>query len=240
MTDQQGSSSEQANGIEAAVSKSEARGTDAVGCFPAVMAASVLMGIVMFITFAFAAWVIFQKRGDLASRTVRATIVSELEQSRLDAKTKSELITELRNFADDIDAARVSDKQAVDVLQKLLQSPMLRWGDLAALDDWVKANATADQSAAFHRDCTRFFRAAELEKANAADLQDILAPASETSPGVYLSKLKANIEPADWAEVQTRCRIVAERAEVPDQVFDDVLLTRIIQRYIDSASVDGG
>ena len=231
MSDEQGSSSEPASspelkgGSESAGSAPEVRGTDAVGCFPAVMAASVLMGIAMFITFAFATWLIFQKRGDLAVRTIRATIVSELEQSRLDAKTKSEVISQLRFLADDIEAGRVEDKQAVNVLQQLLQSPLLRWGDLTALDEWVKANGSADEAASFHRDCTRFFRAAELGKANAADLQDILAPVSEAPPGAYLYKLKTEIEPADWAEVQTRCRIIAKRAEVPDQVFDDVLLT---------------
>ncbi len=174
MSDEQDSSQETAGGGEPTSSAPEARGTDSVGCFPAVMAASVLMGIVMFLTFAFAAWVIFQKRGDLAIRTIRATIVSELEQSRLDAKTKSEVISQLRFLADDIEGGRISDKQAVNVLQQLLQSPLMRWGDLTALDEWVKANATAEQSEAFHRDCTRFFRAAELDKANAADLQDIL------------------------------------------------------------------
>ncbi len=180
MSDEQDSSRERAS--ESADSAPEVRGTDAVGCFPAVMAASVLMGIAMFITFAFAAWLIFQKRGDLAVRTIRATIVSELEQSRLDAKTKSEVISQLRFLADDIEAGQIDNKQAVNVLQQLLQSPLLRWGDLTALDEWVKANASEEESTAFHRDCTRFFRAAELGKANAADLQDILAPVSEAPP----------------------------------------------------------
>ncbi len=238
MSDLQGGASAEANASAPSESDSasDQRGTDSVGCFPAVLAASLLMGIAMFVMFAFAAYVIFQKRGDLAVRTLRGTIVSELEQSRLEAETKADVIAQLQGLADDIEAQRVSDKQAVDVLQQLLQSPLMRWGDLTALDAWVKANADAEQAASFHRDCTRFFRAAELGKANAADLQDILAPVSEEASGAYLQKLKAKIEPADWAEVQTRCRIVATRAGVPDQDFDEVLLEQIVERLIASAS----
>jgi hypothetical protein len=148
---------------------------ESAGCFPAVLAATVLMGIVLFITFGFAGYLIFQKRGDLAARTLRGTMIAELEQSRLNPATKDEVIGTLESLATDIEAKKYSNWQAAGVMNRIVRSPLLRWGDLQAVDAWAATNLPQSDYAEFHKQVTRFFRAAELDRAIASDLQDILA-----------------------------------------------------------------
>ena len=76
---------------------------ESAGCLPAILAATALMGMVLFISFGFAGYLIFQKRGDLAVRSLRGTLATELEQSRLDPQTKQAVIERLNRLADDIE-----------------------------------------------------------------------------------------------------------------------------------------
>lgn len=197
------------------------------------------MGIVLFITFGFAGYLIFQKRGDLAARTIRGTIISELEQSRLEPATKQQVIERLLTLADDIESKKLENWQAGGVMNRIIRSPLLRWGDLQAIDAWAATNLPQSEYAEFHKQITRFFRAAELDRAIASDLQDILLPVTSGDPREMLGRLKTDLVDNEVREVAVRARIVADRAEVPDQVFEDVSLPRMIERLIELGAREG-
>jgi len=212
---------------------------DAAGCFPAILAATLLMGMVLFLTFGFAGYLIFQKRGDLAVRTLRTTIITELEQSRLDPETKNVVIGRLSKLADDIESKKLENWQAGGVMNRIVRAPVLRWGDLQAVDAWASTQMAADEYAGFHKQVTRFYRAAELDRAIASDIQDILRTVTGGDPAMMLGRLKPVLTFEDVREVAVRAKLVADRAEVPDQVFEGISLPEIIDRLIETGMRDG-
>jgi len=220
----------------------EKRGVDdtqGAGCMPAILAATVLMGIIFFIAFGFSAWLIFQKRGDLAARTLRATIIPELEQSRLDPEEKAAVVMELSQLADDIEAEMYQNWQAGGIMQRLINMPMMRWGDLEAVAAWAEKNLPEDRREDASKQISRFFRAVELDRAIARDIHEILAPVATAENSGGFVQLRSDLNDQDVAEVVRRCKLVADRAEIPDQAFDGVSLTRIVRRQIEAGGRDG-
>jgi hypothetical protein len=213
--------------------------TESAGCFPAVLAATVLMGIVLFVTFGFAGYLIFQKRGDLAARTLRGTMVQELEQSRLDPETKKAVIGSLVSVADDIEGEKLEPWQAGGVMNRLVRSPLLRWGDLQAVDAWAAENLPQDEYPEFHKQVTRFFRAAELDRALASDLQDILLMVTAGDPREMLGRLKPDFTVEEVREVGLRAKLVGDRAEIPDKTFEGVSLPKMVDRLIELGAREG-
>lgn len=214
-------------------------GTEGAGCMPAVLAATVLMGILFFVAFGFSAWLIFQKRGDLAARTLRATIIPELEQSRLQPDEKAAVIKELTLLADDIEAEMYENWQAGGIMQRLINMPLMRWGDLQAVAAWAQTNLPEDQRDQAAKQISRFFRAVELDRAVARDIHEILAPVATPEDATGFVRLKGNLNQRDVDEVVLRCKLVADRAQVPDQPFDSVSLTQIVRRQIETGRREG-
>jgi hypothetical protein len=197
------------------------------------------MGIVLFVTFGFAGYLIFQKRGDLAARTIRGTMVQELEQSRLDPDTKKAVIGSLVSVADEIESEKLEPWQAGGVMNRLVRSPMLRWGDLQAVDAWAAEKLPQDEYPEFHKQVTRFFRAAELDRALASDLQDILLTVTAGDPREMLGRLKPEFTVEEVREVGLRAKLVGDRAEIPDKVFEDVSLPKMVDRLIELGAREG-
>jgi hypothetical protein len=213
--------------------------TEGAGCMPAILAATVLMGIVFFVAFGFSAWLIFQKRGDLAARTLRATIIPELEQSRLAPDEKTAVVKELTQLADDIEAEMYENWQAGGIMQRLINMPLMRWGDLEAVSAWAEKNLPEDQRENAAKQISRFFRAVELDRAVARDIHEILAPVATAENASGFVQLRSDLNETDVTEVVLRCKLVADRAEVPDQKFESVSLTQIVRRQIEAGSRDG-
>lgn len=213
--------------------------TEGAGCMPAILAATVLMGIVFFIAFGFSAWLIFQKRGDLASRTIRATIIPELEQSRLDPAEKTAVVKELTLLAEDIEGGMYENWQAGGIMQRLINMPLMRWGDLEAVAAWAEKNMPEDQRENAAKQISRFFRAVELDRGIARDIHEILAPVATAENSGGFVQLRSDLNEKDVAEVVLRCKLVGDRAEVPDQPFESVSLTQIVRRQIEAGGRDG-
>jgi hypothetical protein len=54
-----------------------------------------------------------------------------------------------------------------------------------------------------------------------------------------LGRLKTDLIESDVREVGVRAKLVADRAEVPDQVYDDVSLPKMIERLIELGAREG-
>lgn len=209
------------------------------GCLPGVLAATLLMGVVFFVLFGFSAWLIFQKRGDLASRTLRATIVPQLEQSRLDGDEKAKVIALLTDLADDLDAGMYENWQAGGIMQRLIDTPLMRWGDLTAVDAWAAKGLPEEQRGEARKQFSRFFRAAELDRAGTRDIHDVLVPVATAPNAMGFAELRSDLNPEDVAAVVQRAKLVADRAEVPDQPYPSVSLAEIIRRQIEIGEREG-
>jgi len=217
----------------------DSRKPEGPGCLPAVLAATLLLGMVLFITFGFSAWLIFQKRGELAVRTLRATVIPELEQSRLAPEDKQAVVAELSTLADDIDQGMYENWQAGGIMQRLITSPLMRWADLLTVQRWAAANLPAAQAEDAERQISRFFRAVELDRVVARDIHDVLAPVSSKQDANGFVQLRSDLQAEDVLEAAQRAKLVADRAEVPEQTFAPVALPDYVRRQIEIGRRDG-
>ena len=132
---------------------------------PAVLAATLLMGIVGFIACGFTTWLLFQKRSELALRTIEASYIPEIEQSRLQPDEKREVVQQLKEFAKDLQRGEYENWQAAAVMQRLVRLPVIQWGELrvveaflerpdreSATDDLTRTVATETRDRARRRD----------------------------------------------------------------------------------------
>ncbi len=220
-------------------SRDDRREPQGPGCLPAIMAGTLLLGIVLFVTFGFSAWLIFQKRGDLAVRTLRATVIPELEQSRLAPDDKQAVIQELSGLADDIEQGAYENWQAGGIMQRLITSPLMRWADLLSVQRWAAANLPDEQAQQAELQISRFFRAVELDRVVARDMQDVLASVSASPNSQGFVQLKSELQAEDVLEVVQRAKLVADRAEVPEQTFAPVSLPDYVRRQIEIGRRDG-
>lgn len=210
------------------------------GCLPGCLAATLLLGIVAFVGFGFSAWLIFQKRPELASRTLRATVVPQLEQSRLGEEEKLKVISQLKTLADDLDAGLYENWQASGIMQRLIESPMMRWGDLATIDVWIDERLPEGERVAAHQELSRFRRAAELDLANSRDAYDVLAPVAGVENAVGFTELKGDPTEEELRRVIERAKLIGDRAKVATGVEHRVSLAEIIRRLIEVGRREGG
>ena len=209
------------------------------GCMPAIIAITLLVGMLFAIAFAFAGWLIFQKRSDLAVRTLRGTVVPELQQSRLEPEEKRVVVGQLTDLPDDLERGMYENWQAGGIMQRLITSPLMRWGDLQTLERWAADHLPADEREDAQRQISRFFRAVELDRVVARDIHDVLGPVSSQEDSRGFVQLRPQFSHAEVLEVIQRARLVADRAEVPDQTFPPVSLPQFINRQIELGSRTG-
>ena len=153
------------------------------GCMPAVLAATVLMGIVGFVTCGLTTWMLYGKRTELAIRTLEETYVPAVEQSLLQPEEKRAVVAQLRELTQDLKRGQFEDWQSGGVMQRLVRLPVIQWGELAAVEAWLdrgdpefwKSAGLTDVEEA-KRQLSRLRRAIELDQATSVDLNEVLRP----------------------------------------------------------------
>ena len=203
------------------------------GCMPAILASAVLMGIIGFVICAFSAWVLFQQRTELALRTLRGSVIPQVEQGLLEPDTKRRVVSELTTLADDLERGKYEDWQAAGAMTRLIRVPIFQWGQIQAIQAHLEKNQ-GDSYEESVKQLSRLLRAAELGKAVAIDFEDVLEPARIADPEAPTGyALDQPLDDQQVAEVVQRAKLVADRSEVPDQSFGDVPLDAIIRSEIE-------
>ena len=247
---------------------SQSSGDGGPGCMPAVLAATVLMGIVGFVTCGLTTWMLYGKRTELAIRTLEETYLPAVEQSLLGPDEKQAVTAQLRELTMEMKRGSLENWQAGAAMQRLVRCPIIQWGELAAVERWLQraeperlAAGGIDDVEVARRHLSRLRRAVELDRATAIDVDDVLEPVVLSDRSqlerslIDASPLWADIGERDGGpdgqagirdiservgDVVARARTVAGRAEVPDRRFDDVRIERIVRRQIDAALAEGG
>ena len=211
------------------------------GCMPAVLAATALMGIVGFIFCAFSAWFLFQKRTDLAVRTLQGSFIPQLEQSYLEPATKAAVVAEVEAVVKDLQRGRYENEQAGNIMLRLQRLPMLPWGELQAVEAYLEAKSDDEESVRDGlRQISRLKRGVELGEITSFDFEDLLQSVRRVDAGSPTgSSLKQPLADEMVKDVIDRARLLADRAEVPDQSFD-VQLESIVSREIEEAAAGAG
>jgi hypothetical protein len=210
------------------------------GWLPALMAGSVILGIAGFICCGVSTWVLFQKRTELAVRTLEGAYLTELEQSYLEPKTKRAVMDEVEVLIAGMEAGDYENWQSAAIMQRLQRLPVVQWGDLQAIELFINKNEGSDQEEQL-REISRLQQAVADGSATSFDFRDVLEPvqsaAPESSSGFSLIQ---PLSSEQVAEVCLRAKLVADRANIANRTFPKVDLAAIVRREISQGVTTGG
>lgn len=201
------------------------------GWMPAIMAGTVILGIVMFITCSVTTWLLFQKRTELAIRTLDGTFIPIVEQSLIAPDEKEETLRTLSELSKELKRGKYENWQSGGVMTRLTRLPIAQWGDLSAVEAFVKKQpATFQKDAAIH--LSRLRRGVELDELTAIDFDYVLETVTKYDDSLRGQSLMEPMTKENVAVVISRADEVADRADVAEKVFDDVWLNKLIVREI--------
>lgn len=207
------------------------------GCMPAMVAAAALMGIVGFITCALMTWVIFQKRTEIAARTLEGSVIPPIEQSLLDPVTKQEVLTEVEDLMARMKSGQIEDWQAAEVMQRILKLPVLQWGELQALEKAIQSASEAEISEEEKQQAIqtlqRLREAISTGKVFSFDLDDVLEPIRQPSRSTTTgTTLKNPISSDDMLEAVRRAELLSNRAGIEAPSNQEYRMSEILQKEI--------
>ncbi|TWU43190.1 hypothetical protein Q31b_22280 [Novipirellula aureliae] len=209
------------------------------GWLPAILAATMLMAIVGFITCGVSTYFLFQKRGELAVRTLDGNLIPTIEQSRIEPDQKAELVERLKEFSAEIARGNVENWQAAGVMQRLQRIPIYQWGELSAVEAFARSNWEGEEQANALKQISRLRRSVELAQSTVFDVEDVLTPVHQTDDGAYGRSLITPLTTKAVADVVKRATLVADRSEVPDEPFETIRIDVIVQREIEKGIAEG-
>lgn len=216
------------------------------GWMPAILAGTLLMGIFGFIICAFSTWYLFQQRTEFAIRTLRGPDKNEergyieaIKQSRLDPESKSAVVKEIRLLIADLERGKYENWQAAGIMQRLQRLPVIQWGELQAIEAFLKKQA-GDEQAGQIRQLSRLRQGVELGKVTSFDVEDVLQPVRRPDPNAATgSQLVQPLMKGQVSEVVHRARLAADRAKIPEQTFDSMRIESMVRREIERGASEG-
>jgi hypothetical protein len=229
-------------GAETDTSSDEDQGP---GWMPAILAAMALMGIIGFFVCAFSTWVLFQKRTEFAVATLRGDYLQRLEQSLLDPETKRAVMGEIETLISDLEQGEYENWQAAGIMQRLQRLPVFQWGELQAIEAFLR-NASDEQMSESQRQeglrqLNRLRQAVNLGKVTSFDFVDVLEPVQEpsaTSPSGF--QLVSPLDAKRVEEAVGRAKLLSDRSGVPEQDLPEVKIEAIVEREIELGASEGG
>jgi hypothetical protein len=213
------------------------------GWMPAILAGTVLMGIFGFIFCAFSTWVLFQRRTELATRTIQETYLPQLRESYLDPETRSEVVAIVEQLGADLEGGKYDNPQAAAILQRLQRLPVLQWGELQSIESFYVNQSDADDAklAEFRRDIGRLHQGVKLGKVTSFDFHEILLPAlveQSDSPTGFALKEPMTAESAE--EVFKRVALKVNDLKISEGESGPIQLQEIVAEAIRAGATEGG
>lgn len=210
------------------------------GWLPALMAGGLLLGMAGFIFCGVSTWVLYQKRTELAVRTLQGAYISELEQSYLEPKTKRAVVEEVRALITEMEAGAYENWQSAAIMQRLQRLPVVQWGDLQALELFI-TQANGSQKDEQLKELSRLEQAVADGSVTSFDFQDVLEPVHRADPESSSGfSLIQPLSSEQVAEVCLRAKLVADRANIANRSFPEVDLAVIVRREISQGATVGG
>ena len=181
------------------------------GWLPALMAGGLLLGMAGFIFCGVSTWVLYQKRTELAVRTLQGAYISELEQSYLEPKTKRAVVEEVRALITEMEAGAYENWQSAAIMQRLQRLPVVQWGDLQALELFI-TQANGSQKDEQLKELSRLEQAVADGSVTSFDFQDVLEPVHRADP--ESSSGFSLIQPLSSEQVAEVCLVVFQDVAV--------------------------
>ena len=214
---------------------------DGPGCMPAVIAATVLMGIAGFIFCGVSTWYLYQQRTALAVRTLEGGYVPEIEQSLLDEATKNSILTEVNSLIDEMKRGNLENWQSAGVMQRVQRLPVLQWGDMQATEAFVEKNGTPEQIAETRNQFKRIRLGVKQGQITSFDLYDMLAPVQVEDRTVASGKrIRQPILIDGAVETTNLAKLLADREKISDPPKGDGRIDQILRDEIKMGIQEGG
>jgi len=215
------------------------RAADSPGCLPAVVAGTLLMLIVAFVLCGVTTWVLFQKRTEIAARSLQG-FIPNIEQSLLEPEDKAQVIKQLETLIEQMRDPNYDPAQAAAIMQRIVRLPIPHWGELDAVESFVRKNYVDEEKEEAIKDLSRVRRAIEMNQATVFDIVDVLEPVAVIDDTPIGRSLKTKLTRQDVDDVIVRAKLLADRARIPDQEFARVDMADILAREIQTAKTEGG
>ena len=217
---------------------SELTSEETPGWMPAIMAGTLILGMIGFISCGVTTWLLFKKRTEFAIRTLEQTYIPSVEQSLLAPEEKKATLKHLRDFTADLKRGNYEDWQAGGVMTRLIRSPVFQWGDLSAIEAFVKSQPDAFEPGALTH-LSRLRQAADIDKAVAIDFDYALESVLVYDDSIRRQSLKEPLDVESVAQVVSRCKEVADRFGINGTINEDVWIDKILKRQIDAGIEKG-
>ena len=209
------------------------------GWMPAIMAGALLFGVVIFIVCAGMTYWIYTKRTEMAVRTLRDWYVPQLQQSHLEPQEKKMIIEQVEQLADDFERGKYEDWQASGVMQRLQRLPVLQWGELQAVENYLINQNEADLDHD-RRQFSRLRHAVERGDVTSFEFEDVLKPVMiSDDDGHNGRRLIDDISIEQAADVVQRAKRIADRSEIDDKDYV-VQIDAVVRREIEIGLREGG
>lgn len=209
------------------------------GWLPAIMAATLLMGIIGFVFCGVSTWFLFQKRTEFAVRTLRGSYIPALQQSWLEPQEKKAVVARIEALAEELESGQYENWQSAGVMQRLQRLPVLQWGELAAVEGYIRKSDDPQKNRSLMQ-LSRLRRAVELDEVTSFDFEDVLKPvlvSDQDSPSGRRLVQPLTAEAVE--EVVELAARSADRSQVPEKMFD-VQIDQIVRREIETGLSEGG
>lgn len=213
--------------------------SDSPGCLPAVVAGTLLMLIVAFVLCGVTTWFLFQKRTEIAARSLQG-FIPNIEQSLLEPEDKARVIEQLETLIEQMRDPNYDPARAAAIMQRIVRLPIPHWGELDAVESFVRKNFKGDEKEAAIKNLSRARRAIEMNQATVFDIVDVLEPVAVVDDTPIGRSLKTKLTRQDVDDVVVRAKRLADRARIPDQTFGRVDMADILAREIQTAKTEGG
>ncbi len=171
----------------------------------------------------------------LAADTVRAALVSGVNQSQLDAAEKLAVIAEIDRVVEQFKDGQIDSVGLRRIFEELSQSPLMGTLILVGIEKKYldQSGLNGDERAAARQTLQRLLRGIYQHQIDLRDLRPALAPICTTDPNGE-EKLKERITDEELRTFLDACRATVDQAGVPDEPFT-IKLSDEFRKAIDRA-----
>ncbi|QEG42330.1 hypothetical protein [Roseimaritima ulvae] len=214
---------------------------DGVGWLPAVLAFGLLLTAALFVCCGVSTYFLYQKRVELAARTLSGHTIPTIEQSQLEPEDKQAIVEMLGRVVEDAEAGRLENWQAGGVMNRLTRIPILEWGDLAAVEALIQSDSGFDEPAKQEAvtQIKRLRQAITTGTATSFDINEVVAPVLVEDQSLRGRSLASSPTTEQLQEVVTRARLVADRDQVSGRPRSQPSIVELVQREIEAGRIEG-
>lgn len=214
---------------------------EGVGWLPAVLAFGLLLTAALFVCCGVSTYFLYQKRVELAARTLSGHTIPTVEQSQLDPEDKQAITKILNQVVQDAESGRLENWQASGVMNRLTTLPILEWGDLAAVEALIQQDEGFDDAAKQEavKQFSRLRHDIARGLATTFELNDVVSPVLVEDQSLRGRRLASAPTTEQLQDVVTRASLVADRDQVEDRVMPPSSIVKLVRQEVEAGKTEG-